>query len=85
LRGSDKAAVVQKAYPRVRVVLGDLDSTSLIEEEARQADVVISKTMIQWILIGSNANRHLDAATYKHQPSIEAIARGLASRSTPGE
>ncbi|KAJ5915241.1 hypothetical protein N7454_011136 [Penicillium verhagenii] len=25
----------------------------------------------------------LDAATYKHQPSIEAIARGLASRSTP--
>ncbi|KAJ5556325.1 hypothetical protein N7494_000240 [Penicillium frequentans] len=66
LRDSDKAAVVSKAYPRVHVVLGDLDSTSLIEEEARQADVVIN------------------AATYKHQPSIEAIARGLASRPTPG-
>ncbi|KAJ6002570.1 hypothetical protein N7451_005117 [Penicillium sp. IBT 35674x] len=66
LRDSEKAAVVSKAYPRVHVVLGDLDSTSLIEEEARQADVVIN------------------AATYKHQPSIEAIARGLANRSTPG-
>ncbi|KAJ5938672.1 hypothetical protein N7466_001806 [Penicillium verhagenii] len=66
LRDSEKAATVSKTYPRVRIILGDLDSTSLIEEEARQADVVIN------------------AATYKHQPSIEAIARGLASRSTPG-
>jgi hypothetical protein len=47
LRDSDKAAIISKAYPRVRVVLGDLDSTSLIEEEARQADVVISKAIIR--------------------------------------
>lgn len=43
LRDSNKAAAVSKAYPEVRIVLGDLDSTALIEEEARQADVVISK------------------------------------------
>lgn len=83
MRDSGKAAVVSKAYPRVHVVLGDLDSNSLIEEEARQADVVISKATIK--LLSSNANKSSDAATYKHQPSIEAIARGLASRPTPGE
>lgn len=41
VRGSENAAVVSKAYPKVRVVTGDLDNASLIEEEARQADVVI--------------------------------------------
>jgi hypothetical protein len=38
-----------------------------------------------YVFFISLANRNLDAATYKHQPSIKAIARGLASRPTPGE
>ncbi|KAJ5172510.1 hypothetical protein N7492_005103, partial [Penicillium capsulatum] len=42
LRDSAKAAAVSKAYPEVRIVSGDLDSASLIAEEARQADVVIN-------------------------------------------
>ncbi|KAI9034771.1 uncharacterized protein KD926_005595 [Aspergillus affinis] len=41
LRDSAKADQVTKAYPDVRVVHGDLDATSLIEEEARRADIVI--------------------------------------------
>lgn len=43
LRGNTKAAAVSKAYPDVRVVLGDLDSASLIEEEASRADLVVRK------------------------------------------
>jgi uncharacterized protein YbjT (DUF2867 family) len=43
VRDSTKAAAVSKAYPDVRTVLGDLDSASLIEDEAAQADVVISE------------------------------------------
>ncbi|GIK06741.1 hypothetical protein Aspvir_002391 [Aspergillus viridinutans] len=41
VRDARKAAILSQAYPNVRVVSGDLDSTSLIEEEARQADVVV--------------------------------------------
>ena len=41
LRDSAKADQITKAYPDVRVVHGDLDATSLIEEEARRADIVI--------------------------------------------
>ncbi|KAJ5711493.1 hypothetical protein N7488_005649 [Penicillium malachiteum] len=42
LRDVGKAEIVSKKYPRVRVALGDLDSSSLIEEEARQANVVVN-------------------------------------------
>ncbi|KAJ5673782.1 hypothetical protein N7462_009221 [Penicillium macrosclerotiorum] len=41
VRGSEKVAAVTNAYPGVRVLEGDLDSTSLIEEEASQADVIV--------------------------------------------
>lgn len=41
VRDSAKADIVSKAYPDVRIVLGDLDSASIIEEEASQADVVV--------------------------------------------
>ncbi|KAL4900809.1 hypothetical protein BDW74DRAFT_188046 [Aspergillus multicolor] len=41
VRSPDKAAQVVAAYPRVRVVSGDLDNTSLIEEEAKKSDVVV--------------------------------------------
>ncbi|GFF34281.1 uncharacterized protein YLL056C [Aspergillus udagawae] len=41
VRDTRKAAILSQAYPNVRVVSGDLDSTSLIEEEVRLADVVV--------------------------------------------
>lgn len=43
IRDSANAASVSEKYPDVRVVLGDLDSASLIEQEAGRADVVVSK------------------------------------------
>lgn len=44
MRDADKAANLSHADPNIRVVCGDLDSTSLIEEEARQADVIVRKS-----------------------------------------
>lgn len=41
VRDSVKADSVSKAYPDVQIILGDLDSASIIEEEASQADIVI--------------------------------------------
>lgn len=41
VRDSTKVESVSKEYPDVRIVLGDLDSASIIEEEASQADVVV--------------------------------------------
>ncbi|KAL4949689.1 hypothetical protein BDW69DRAFT_188079 [Aspergillus filifer] len=62
IRNPEKAKNVVAAYPRVRVVNGDLDNANVIEEEAGKGNVVIH------------------AASNKHLPSIEAVARGLKGR-----
>ncbi|KAK5116776.1 hypothetical protein LTR62_007450 [Meristemomyces frigidus] len=41
IRTKDKAAIVEKAYPEVKVVIGDLDNSELLEQQAAEADVVI--------------------------------------------
>ncbi|PYI09774.1 NAD dependent epimerase/dehydratase family protein [Aspergillus sclerotiicarbonarius CBS 121057] len=41
LRDQEKANTISKAYPDVRIILGDLDSSSLLEEQARGADIVV--------------------------------------------
>ncbi|KAL3456960.1 hypothetical protein BJX64DRAFT_293560, partial [Aspergillus heterothallicus] len=41
VRDEAKGATISKAYPKVRIVLGDLDSASLVEEEATNTDIVI--------------------------------------------
>lgn len=41
VRGAAKADQVAKAYPSVCVVQGDLNNTELIENEARNADIVL--------------------------------------------
>jgi hypothetical protein len=40
VRNSDKAALIAKQYPKVRLVYGDLDSFDLIAEEAADAGIV---------------------------------------------
>ncbi|KAL4887809.1 hypothetical protein BDV59DRAFT_211989 [Aspergillus ambiguus] len=62
LRDSGKAASISKTYPDIRVVLGDLDAASLIEEEVRQSDIIIN------------------AASSGHIKCVEAIGRGIATR-----
>ncbi|KAH0349127.1 NAD(P)-binding protein, partial [Aureobasidium melanogenum] len=40
VRNTDKGAQVAAEYPKVKLVYGDLDSSSLLEQEAKKADVV---------------------------------------------
>ncbi|KAI2844362.1 hypothetical protein CBS12448_2509 [Aspergillus niger] len=41
LRDEAKALKLSQAYPDVQVVLGDLDASSTLEQQAREADIVI--------------------------------------------
>lgn len=44
VRNKDKAAQLTSQYPKVRVVHGDLESSDIIEEEVKNADIVFRKT-----------------------------------------
>ncbi|PYH99012.1 hypothetical protein BO71DRAFT_415916 [Aspergillus ellipticus CBS 707.79] len=41
VRNKDKAAHLTSKYPKARVVIGDLDSADIIEEEVKNADIVL--------------------------------------------
>lgn len=41
VRTQDKADVVKKAFPNIRIVLGGNDDSDLLKEEAAKADVVL--------------------------------------------
>ncbi|PYH96500.1 NAD(P)-binding protein [Aspergillus ellipticus CBS 707.79] len=41
LRDQEKANKISKDYPDVHILIGDLDDSALLEEQARQADVVV--------------------------------------------
>lgn len=41
VRTQDKADLVKQAYPNIRIVLGGLDDSNLLKEEAAKADVVL--------------------------------------------
>jgi len=41
VRTQEKADLVKKAFPHVRIVLGDLDNADLLKEEASKADIVL--------------------------------------------
>lgn len=43
VRDSGNSSRVTAAFPNVRIVHGELDNVDLIEDEAKQADVVLSK------------------------------------------
>jgi nucleoside-diphosphate-sugar epimerase len=41
VRSQDKADIVSKAYPSVRIVLGGLDDSDLLKQEAARADIIL--------------------------------------------
>jgi len=43
IRTEEKAKLVKEKYPRVNVVIGDLDSSDLIKEQASKADIVLRR------------------------------------------
>lgn len=65
IRTQEKADRVHATYPNVRIVIGDLDDSQLLEDEAAKADIVLH---------AADASDHAGAA--------EAIARGLAKRTS---
>lgn len=46
VRNKDKAAKLSSEYPNARVVLGDLDSSTVIEEETKNANIVLSASIM---------------------------------------
>ena len=46
IRTKEKADQVQKQFPSAILLLGDLDSSSLLEEEASKADIVLRKQQV---------------------------------------
>jgi hypothetical protein len=45
IRDKEKASKVLSAFPKVRVVLADLDNVDIIEEESRKANIVIRESI----------------------------------------
>ena len=43
VRSSDKGALLAAAFPKTRLVYGSLDDVDVIEQEAKGADLVLSK------------------------------------------
>ena len=43
VRTQEKADIVEKAFPNVRIVLGGNDDSEILKEEAAKADVVLRK------------------------------------------
>jgi hypothetical protein len=41
VRTDEKAKKVKEAYPSVKIVLGDLDASDVLEREAAEADIVL--------------------------------------------
>jgi len=41
VRSEEKGDVVKKAYPGTRIVIGDLDNSDVLKQEASKADIVL--------------------------------------------
>lgn len=41
VRTEEKAKKIKQAYPNVRIVIGDLDASDILEREAAKADIVL--------------------------------------------
>jgi len=46
VRTKEKGDKVKEAFPNVRIVLGGLDDSDLLEEESAKADIVLRKSAV---------------------------------------
>lgn len=54
IRTEEKASAVKKAFPSLRAVIGGLDDSDLLKQEASKADVVLresSGSVLSWVLL----------------------------------
>lgn len=49
VRSIDKAAQIKAQYPNIRIVLGDLDDSALLERESAAADIVLRRSHANFI------------------------------------
>lgn len=76
VRGAERAEQVAKAYPKIRVVQGDLDDHKLLEDEARNADVVLNLASTSHIEGAKAIQRGLSTAKGSESPYWIQIAGG---------
>lgn len=55
VRDSDKGAQIASQYPAIRLVYGDLDSSDVLEEEAKKADIILRAIFRSFDLVISTA------------------------------
>jgi len=81
VRTQDKADVVKKAFPNIRIVLGGNDDSELLKEEAAKADVVLRMSTSQLQKhYQALTNPRTDAADASdHEGAAKAIAEGIRS------
>lgn len=53
VRTQEKADIVKKAFPNVRIVLGGNDDSDIIKEEAAKADIVLRKSFAKAVFLCS--------------------------------
>lgn len=81
VRTQEKADIVKKAFPNIRIVLGGNDDSDLLKEEAAKADVVLRKwEPSPFQLNNLPLTALLDAADASdHEGAAKAIAEGIRS------
>lgn len=89
VRTEEKGNLVKRAFPNVRTVQGDNDSSDLLREESAKADIVIrmntTKVLYTSRILLTVAKDTADASD--HEGAAKAIAAGLAqghSEEKPG-
>ncbi|KAL8769376.1 MAG: hypothetical protein Q9209_004603 [Squamulea sp. 1 TL-2023] len=89
VRNSEKGGQIASKYPAIRLVYGDLDSTELLEEEARKADIVLRKLLVNHELHHTLVLTSLlaiqlfpDFADADHVGAAEALTKGLAAHTS---
>lgn len=89
VRSPEKAEQVQAQYPSIRVVIGDLDDSALLEKESAEADIVlrVSHHMTVFVIKFPITNKPDTADASDHEGAANAIAKGLEkghSKEKPG-
>jgi hypothetical protein len=80
-RDSAKADAIIRVFPKVQIVQGALDDLSLIQEEAKNADIILSMAYYNNFTFHIATDSFLlDLASTKHIDSVQAIHEGLKGR-----
>ena len=69
VRTQEKADIVKKAYPNIRIVLGGLDDSDILKEEAAKADIVLRTHALTHALTSPFQNTELTPLPLQTPPT----------------